>query len=485
MPKSIRFFFIVTFCLLLVFAFGQNTKEKDRLIHQSIDVLLDSVYLAHRNVDYTNSYELAQKSLKLSKEANYQEGMLKSYIYLAQNYSSVGKYNESQIALNEAQNINKKRKNNFIQFEIQRIKGRNYGDMRLFQKSIQEFKKNLELVDHINKNQEEKDYLRCMTYENLYVTYDNLNKLDSSFYYMDLSKKTLDKISPQLAYISKSTLNTYLGRFFTKRDMADSAIYYFENASLINKKYNYPYNSFNDESWGDLLLSQKKSKEALEKYLSAIKGYEEFNSYGFLSKLYHRVSDIYLELGEIEESKRYKNKAFDLKEELHEEKMKALGAELTVIESENDKNDVIFRWVQYSLLFGLLCIIGLIGFIFFKRKMKYKSVERVENIQNKRNFSSDFEEVVQYAKENNPEFLAKFEDVYPEFIKSLLKIQPNLQNSELTFCGYVYLNFTTKEIANYTSTSPRTVQTRKYNIRKKLNIPTEEDIYVWLRKIDC
>ncbi|KAA2224933.1 helix-turn-helix transcriptional regulator [Chryseobacterium sediminis] len=55
--------------------------------------------------------------------------------------------------------------------------------------------------------------------------------------------------------------------------------------------------------------------------------------------------------------------------------------------------------------------------------------------------------------------------------------------SEIRFCAYIYLNFSTKEIAEYTFTSVRTVQTKKYNVRKKLTIPSDMDIYIWFSKL--
>nr|WP_120231530.1 hypothetical protein [Chryseobacterium sp. AG363] len=38
-------------------------------------------------------------------------------------------------------------------------------------------------------------------------------------------------------------------------------------------------------------------------------------------------------------------------------------------------------------------------------------------------------------------------------------------------------------MAEYTHTSVRTVQTKKYNLRKKLNIPGDMDIYIWFSKL--
>ena len=89
------------------------------------------------------------------------------------------------------------------------------------------------------------------------------------------------------------------------------------------------------------------------------------------------------------------------------------------------------------------------------------------------------EEIIELGKKNDPEFLDRFKDAYPEFIDQLLTINSGLENSELVFCAMLKLHFTSKEIANYTLVQHRSVQQKKYRIRKKLNIPSETDIYLF------
>ncbi|WP_415327283.1 helix-turn-helix transcriptional regulator [Chryseobacterium sp. MMS23-Vi53] len=93
------------------------------------------------------------------------------------------------------------------------------------------------------------------------------------------------------------------------------------------------------------------------------------------------------------------------------------------------------------------------------------------------------DEVMTLAKENSPRLLNKFRLVYPDFFNKLSAIQPNLKNSELIFCIYLKLNLTTKEIATYTFVTPKAIQNRKNRLRKKLNIPSELDIYKWFNDL--
>jgi DNA-binding CsgD family transcriptional regulator len=98
--------------------------------------------------------------------------------------------------------------------------------------------------------------------------------------------------------------------------------------------------------------------------------------------------------------------------------------------------------------------------------------------------NTDFDEIILLAKENSPNFLIRFQDAYSDFCDSILRIYPDIQNSELIFCAYLRLNFSTKEIAKFTFVSPKSVQMRKYRLRKKLNIPSDKDIYMWMKSID-
>ncbi|WP_370898453.1 helix-turn-helix transcriptional regulator [Chryseobacterium gossypii] len=92
-------------------------------------------------------------------------------------------------------------------------------------------------------------------------------------------------------------------------------------------------------------------------------------------------------------------------------------------------------------------------------------------------------EILALAKTNSPRLLNKFRLFYPDFFNKLSAIQPNLKNSELTFCVYLKLNLTTKEIATYTFVTPKAIQNRKNRLRKKLSIPSNVDIYKWFNDL--
>lgn len=128
----------------------------------------------------------------------------------------------------------------------------------------------------------------------------------------------------------------------------------------------------------------------------------------------------------------------------------------------------------------LLAIIFIVLYFFYFKKRSHRQAVHTEAgpIQN----NDLFEQVTMLAKENSPEFLTRFNDYCPNFSEKLVEAA-GLKNSEIAFCAFLYLNFSTKDIAAYTFTSVRTVQTKKYRLRKKLNIPNETDTYIWFRDL--
>jgi DNA-binding NarL/FixJ family response regulator len=84
------------------------------------------------------------------------------------------------------------------------------------------------------------------------------------------------------------------------------------------------------------------------------------------------------------------------------------------------------------------------------------------------------------AQQVDSSFLTRLKEVYPYFYNQLVSSYPELTTGQLQFCAMLRLNFTTKEIANYTNISVRSVETRKNRLRKLMNIPSDVDLNKWM-----
>jgi len=68
-------------------------------------------------------------------------------------------------------------------------------------------------------------------------------------------------------------------------------------------------------------------------------------------------------------------------------------------------------------------------------------------------------------------------------LQSLKNLDTKIRTTELEFCAMAFLNFSTKNIAEYTYVTIRAVQIRKNRLRKKFEIPSDEDFNNWMREL--
>ena len=83
----------------------------------------------------------------------------------------------------------------------------------------------------------------------------------------------------------------------------------------------------------------------------------------------------------------------------------------------------------------------------------------------------------------NDHFEKHFEDVYPGFFKSLISYSIKLTQNDLRFCAYLKMNQSTDEIARLTNISIRTVESKKYRIKKKFKIQKDKSLTSFIHSI--
>lgn len=76
-----------------------------------------------------------------------------------------------------------------------------------------------------------------------------------------------------------------------------------------------------------------------------------------------------------------------------------------------------------------------------------------------------------------------FEQTNPDFYRNLCSRHPDLTKGEKRMCAYIKLELSTKEIATVTNRSARTVETVKYRLRKKFDIPEGTSLEAYLAEM--
>lgn len=75
-------------------------------------------------------------------------------------------------------------------------------------------------------------------------------------------------------------------------------------------------------------------------------------------------------------------------------------------------------------------------------------------------------------------FITQLEQIHPSFFSNLRMLYPSLTSSEIKICGFILLNVSTKDIADLTYRSTRTIENLKYNLRKKLGITESTEAFL-------
>lgn len=80
-------------------------------------------------------------------------------------------------------------------------------------------------------------------------------------------------------------------------------------------------------------------------------------------------------------------------------------------------------------------------------------------------------------------FQVQFEQVYPDFYRTLKAIAPTLTEGELRLCAYIRTGMDNKQIASMLSQQPDSVKKSRYRLRKKLPLTTDDSLEDFLRNL--
>ncbi len=73
-------------------------------------------------------------------------------------------------------------------------------------------------------------------------------------------------------------------------------------------------------------------------------------------------------------------------------------------------------------------------------------------------------------------FKEAFDNADKDFLKLVKQKHPNLTPNDLKLCAYLRLNLSSKEIAPLLNISPRSVEVKRYRLRKKMNLATKTSL---------
>lgn len=80
-------------------------------------------------------------------------------------------------------------------------------------------------------------------------------------------------------------------------------------------------------------------------------------------------------------------------------------------------------------------------------------------------------------------FEEAFNNADKDFLKKIKAMHPSLTSNDLRLCAYLRLNLSSKEIAPLLNISPRSVEVKRYRLRKKMDLPHESSLTNYILEV--
>lgn len=351
----------------------------------------------------------------------------------------------------------------------------------LYENAIEELKQGERIINKINKN----DLITTLTRVNLYVAFSNYYLLQKDYEnqlkYVRKSAQEYEKLSDgkyreRFRYIDYSNRS----KVFIDLRNIDSAEYYAKLS--LSKENNF---GRDDIQFSNFLVLGRVSRERARyeeavfyfKEAEKIKGYKNHLN---LLTLYDGIIQSYKMLNDTEACRVYEGKRDSFKLSVSENQNKSLH---NILDEKSDNTGYQF----YLVIFFLLALLVAFVFLYIRRNKILTHQEKNSDEYLKKHpvikSGEDYSELIGMLKNNDQAFITYFNEVFPDFIPKLLKINPQLIQSDLDFCALLKLKIPTGDIARYKFITIKSVQNKKYYIRKKLNIPKGVDIYNWFSSL--
>lgn len=451
---------------------------------EAVDSLMAVSYQYFLELDIENNMKVANEALMMSKDINYSGGRAKSYFYLARALSYLGEYNKSLEYLQLSEQEPYIAHNPDIHSEICRIRGQIYMYLDLPTSSIKEFHKGLNYVNLI-KDRSKREYTTSLAYENLSISYKNTQQYDSMFYYLNKNKEILNTQNTRQSHYSQLNLYTLYGDYYTRIEKYDSATYFLDQAATLAKEYNLNYTSWIDKNRGNMEYKRNNLDLAIEHYQAALKNLKETKMVNEYPELYKQIATVYEKKGMKDSVQIYKSKAAEIENKLLYEKQKTVEKALKIIVAEErTKLSTSFNSkiaILTYIIMGAAIVAGIIW-------LRWRSVQRKKLKELETEFkdmelrlSDNVQKLIELAKANDTTFITHFQKTFPTFTQNIHNKHPDLINSEFWFCAMLFLDFSSKEIAQYSFIEHRSVQIRKSRLRKKLKLDSSIDLYQYIK----
>ena len=437
---------------LLNFKLFDNIKNKNFGISTVYDNLGS---IAELENDFELSIEYYSKAYEIRKENNKIEDLLVSQMHLMTvNMSQHNMFNVNKHFI-EIEKLYNQEKNNYLYDDFSKsFTTRNYGyaykHMGSYYLKAEKYKVANEFFEKAQELLSDFPYELPSLQSKIAECYLGLKNYEKA---IASANHNINLI--KLNLFNKSKINNYkiLEKIYYEKGDLNNLIKVKDSLLLISKS-GYDLNISNKMSdlETNIVLSKKRSEINKSRIM--------YNTYLFILIICFTIlafSLVSLRLNfnlEKEKSKKILNEKIIVENDLNHKKVELLNKS-NFISQRNENLNYLLESVDY--------IESNTSNTSIQIKQKIKDLLRTENL--------------------NDRFEKHFEDVYPGFFKSLIRYSSKLTQNDLRFCAYLKMNQSTDEIAKLTSISIRTVESKKYRVKKKFKIGKDQSLTGFIHSI--
>ncbi|MFP3591488.1 transcriptional regulator [Chryseobacterium sp. SIMBA_038] len=461
-----KFLFILFFTCINISS--QNPIKEDIVEFQFQKLIRDG--------DFKGAIYQENINIEKYKILKYKKEEIRGYINIAKAFNGINKNKESFKFLEKADSELKNFNNDELKAYLYHVYGVNFYSLGLHARAINSFDKALIFSKKI-KDKTEREKRQYTIYDWKRSSFEFLGLMDSVY---SNEKKCMKSPMPML-YIDIAQ------RHFKNKNI-DSAEYYINKANnlLSTKQITIEGKSNVLRAFGELYLEKKNYKLSLDYLIKSLAitqkahlGKRNLESYKLMAAVYHGLKDP-------EKENEFLTQYAQLKDSLQvvEGEVLNISVEKNLIENEKikEKDNLILKYIICAMvIFASAAIV--FTYVLYKRKQNYKDFIIIQQNKEKEALKGQVdtaaEEVIQLAIKQDPAFITRFKQLYPEFCNNL-NTYPGLTSNDIRLCAFIKLNFSNKEIAEYANISVRTVESQKYRLRVKIGLSPGIDLNKWV-----
>ncbi|WP_316758247.1 tetratricopeptide repeat protein [Pedobacter aquatilis] len=484
--KISSFLPVFIFIFLCVKSEAQTTTKK-----------MDSLYVIARAINNSDSSSvLINNLLKETRANNYTRGTINLLLLQAVGLFNTGKFDET-IKFTYAIEDEVRESGLYPKIShLLALRANSYQSLFFFSKSNESLKESQYYAEKI-KEPDFKYFAFGRIYRLKSNNFGANNKEaynpDSVIYYSIKSFTIQNKIvNPQMR--NGLSIDAYnLGNLFLNNKKTDSAKRYFQIAYTTAKKINQL--TLMGESMiglGQIKEKQNQLDSALFYYNAALRNAKEGKRATSIKRCHELLAAIYSKMGDSKNSLTHTQKYAVITDSIANADKKASSVTAGLVINEKDLISSRSKNRYLLIISGSICFLFILIFAIVKLRKKHSETilyhKEEQNLLNKQlnDLVADkitdevLNELVVMVKTDDPAFFVRFKEYHPIFIQKITQLSPDILVTDLTICAKLRLGLNTKEIAYFSRSSLRSVESRKYRIRKKLNFKAEDDLATWI-----